>query len=543
MAVLTIKKDKFEKEIGTINEELEEKIALFGTPIDSINEEEINIEIFPNRPDLLSYENWKCAFLLFNDSKKHPDYQLKDSKQKVIVDKSVNKVRPFCMAAIVKNVSFTDERIKEIMQFQEKIHSTIGRNRKKVAMGYYILDKIKFPIHYTAKSPKEIIFQPLEFHEKMNSIEILERHPCGVEYGHLIKNFNQFPIYIDSNNQILSLPPIINSEELGRIDQSTKNVLIEASGTDKEILKKVILMACIDLANCGGEIFSVDIIYENKKDKINLKPIKTKFNYKNANSLLGIEIKKQEAKKLLKRMGHTLKEGVVESPPWRTDILHEVDLIEEIAIAYGYNKFEAKIPQISTIGESDKRELIKNKIADLLIGLEFQEISNYHLTTKEFQIDKIGRQYRDIIEVEKSKTEFNILRRDLTHYALKILAENVDVEYPHKIFEIGKIFFKSKEEIVEEEHLSIALSPNDFTKLKQIIDYIIRMLNIKVEITLPENENSYFIDGRYAEIKFNNKSIGHFGEINPEILERFKIKMPVSSLEINIEDIIKSLAR
>ena len=227
-------------------------------------------------------------------------------------------------------------------------------------------------------------------------------------------------------------------------------------------------------------------------------------------------------------------------PPYRIDIMHEVDLIEDIAIAYGYDNLIPTIPEISTIGEISQEEIIKSKIRNILIGLGLLETSSFHITTKEFQINKVysNKNNEKYVEVENSKTEYSLLRKDLSHYILRILSENVDVEYPQEIFQIGTIF-SGNSGVEEKTNLSIALIPGNFTKLKQILDYIGRMLNVKTEVLKTSNYEPYFIDGRTAEIKINNKTVGYFGEVHPQILKNFKIKMPVSLLEMNIEELFK----
>ena len=237
---------------------------------------------------------------------------------------------------------------------------------------------------------------------------------------------------------------------------------------------------------------------------------------------------------------------------WRTDILHEVDLIEDIAIAYGYENFIPEIPEISTIGKEGPKETIKRKICAILTGLNMLEVSNYHLTTKKDQFTRMGISDQEIkkgnfIEVENSKTEYEILRKNLAHYLLKILSENVDTEYPQKIFEIGKIFSldQNTDKITEHEHLSLAITPGNFTEIKQALEYLFRMLNIKIQIKEPETPissakiQSYFIEGRIAEIIMDNKIIGNIGEIHPKIIKNWKIKMPIALFEISLEDIFE----
>ena len=244
-------------------------------------------------------------------------------------------------------------------------------------------------------------------------------------------------------------------------------------------------------------------------------------------------------KGLLEKMGHNYSKGEVEIAPWRFDILHEVDLIEDVAIAYGYDKFIPEIPEISTIGQEDGKEIVKRKISEILLGLNMLEISNYHLTKKEDQFKKMGipeKKEKGFVEVEESKTDYNILRKDLTHYLLKIISENIDSEYPQRIFELGKVF-NENEGIIESEKLSVAITPGNFTETKQILLYLSKMIDIKLEFKEPESIPNWFIEGRVAEILLDGEFIGCVGEIHPRILKNWKIKMPVALFEIDLEKV------
>ena len=555
MATVTFNKEIFEREIGKFDEEMQQQIALFGTPIEFFDNKEIQVEIFPNRPDLLSYQGFKRAFLAYLNKKSHiglKEYKINKPLKDYIVyiDKSVEKIRPFTSCAIVKNLEFNDEKIKEIIDIQEKLHFTLGRKRKKLAIGIYPLEKISLPITYEALEPDKIKFQPLESNKIMHGLEILQRHPAGREYAHLLAGKQRFPIFIDSNNNILSMPPIINSHLTGKITESTKEVFIECSGFDFEILNKCLNIIVTTLLEMSSDVQAYQMqLIRKDQDKVltpNLKQEKIKLNIKNAEKLLGIPLKPQEVKTYLERMGHDydIKTGFVSYPAWRTDILHEVDIIEDIAIAYGYDKLIPELPEISTVGEEDKKSIIKNKIAEILVGLNLLEVSNYHLTLKENQISKMElneKQTGEIIDIEESKTEYNILRKDLSHYLLKVVSENVDSEYPQKIFEIGEVFKKDNlNEVIEEDKLSIALTPGNFTDLKQIINYLFKNLNLEIELKEPENNFPiHFIEGRVAELFIENTSIGFAGEIHPKILKNWKIKMPVSLCEMSLEKVME----
>tara|TARA_Y100000310_G_scaffold337740_1_gene425594 strand:- start:7490 stop:9142 length:1653 start_codon:yes stop_codon:yes gene_type:complete len=547
MTILTLNKKELEKKIGKITPELEEKITMMGTPIEEITPNEISVEVFPNRTDLLSLQNFSQAINQFNNRKGIAKFRVNKPKKNYLVkiDKPVKKVRPFTVCAIVKRLKFNDERIKEIIDIQEKLHNSIGRKRKKLAIGIYPLEKIKLPIKYSAWDPEEIKFLPLESKKEMTGREILRKHPAGLEYSSLLKGKEVFPIFIDGDNNILSMPPIINSEKVGKINEKTKEVFIECSGDNLPYLKKCLNILISIFSEIGGEIYSMEIKDPEKGKFISPDMSFDELNFKidDIEKTLGIFLKEKEIKKYLKRMGidYINKKGnsIALIPPYRADILHWIDLAEEIAIAYGYENFEPELPDISTIAYEDKKEKIKKIISEILVGLGLIETSSFHLTTKK-NIKKMHFDYKDFIEIENSKTEKDTLRIDLLTNLLQIISENSDSSYPQKIFEIGTVFSLDNKEssetgVKEKENLSISLVDEkvNFTELKRIVDYLFKMLEIKYSIK--EIENNNYINGRVGKIIINEKEVGSIGEIAPRVLKNWKINFPVVSLEINLD--------
>jgi phenylalanyl-tRNA synthetase beta chain len=551
MSNVTFPRKQFEKEIGKLDEKMQNKIAMFGTGLEKFDNNEIEIEVYPNRPDLLSYHGFKRSFLAFLGKKTGlKEYKLHKPEKDfaVTIDSSVKDVRPYTVCAIVKGLKFDDEKIKEIIDIQEKLHLTIGRKRKKLAIGIYPLEKIKLPITFKALEPDKIKFTPLESDREMSGLQILQKHPKGREYANLLAGKSKFPIFIDANNNILSMPPIINSQITGKITTETKDIFVECSGFDLNSLNKCLNIITSNLAEMGGEIYQMELYEKNsKKTSPDFSPEKVKINIEHTNSLLGLNLTEKEIKKYVEEMGYNYNKGIVEVPPWRTDILHEVDLIEDVAIAYGYENFVPEIPTITTIGKEEQKEIIKRKIAETLCGLNFLETSNYHLTSKEDQFKKMIMPEEEFIEVKESKTDYTILRKDLTHYLLKILSENVDAEYPQRIFEMGRIFGgmggrgTTGSDLAETENLALAITPSNFTEVRQILEYLSRMMNIKLEISEADKCPNYLIEGRTIAVKIDNKIIGFLGEVHPKILKNWKIKMPVSLFEINLEEIFKKL--
>ncbi len=545
MTILTLNRKELEEKVGKITKEVEDKITMMGTPIEEINSNEISVEIFPNRPDLLSLQGFARSLNQYLGKKRMATFKVNkpEKNYKVKVDKIVKKVRPHTACAIVKGLKFDDKKIKEIIDIQEKLHLTIGKKRKKIAIGIYPLEKIKLPIKYTARKPNEIKFVPLESPggKELTGMQILRQHPTGREYAHLLKGKEVFPIFVDADNKILSMPPIINSHETGKITEKTKDVFIECSGFNLEYLKKCLNIIVSALADMGGKIYAMEVSDDKKFISPNLEPEKLEFKIEDINKTLGLELSEKEIKKYLERMGigfeKTKNKTYALIPAYRIDILHWIDLAEEVAIAYGYENFEPEIPEISTIAEEDRAARIKRTISEILTGIGLLEVSSFHLAKKK-DVKKMHFNFKEFIEVRESKTEYNVLRVDLLSNLLKIFSENSDSQYPQKIFEIGVVFEKDETKetkILEKEKLAIAISDEQvhFTELKQILDYLFKMLDKEYEIQ--ETENSNFIPGRVGKILVEGKEIGIIGEVAPRVLKNWKIKMPVVGLELNID--------
>jgi len=542
MTNVTFNRKEFEKHVK-LTKDVIEKISLFGTPLERIDEKEIEIEIFPNRPDLISMQGYLRGFKAFLGKERGlKKYRIGKPKEnyKVKIEPSVKNVRPYTTCAIVSKLKLDDDKIKEIIDLQEKLHITVGRNRKKVAIGIYPLEKIKLPITYKASPPKEIKFVPLEESRELNGNQILTKHPTGRAYGHLLSECSKFPVFVDANKKVLSMPPIINSEETGKVSSNTKEVFVECSGFDLSVLEKTLTIIVTTLSDMGGQIYQMTLDYGNKKlTTPNLSTEKMKLSLENTNKLLGLKLKESDLQKVLPRMGYSYANRTVEIPVWRTDILHEVDLIEDVAIAYGYDKLSPEIPNVATIAEESEESKLKSKLSELLVGLGLIELSTYHLIKQgEAKLMKL----QEKVEVVDSKTEYKYLRPNLLSSSLRILAENKDHDYPQETFEIGSVFShdNSKETgIREATNLVISLAPANFTKIKQILEYIASSLNI--EFSLEEGEHPQLIEGRTASVKYDGKVIGYLGEVHPETLRSWTVKMPASVIEIELDKVFKKL--
>src|SRR3989344_3460644 len=545
MPSITLNKTVFEQLVGKQLplEELKDRISMLGTDLEDIKDNEIHVEVFPNRPDMLSEQGFARAFSSFIGVKTGlRKYAVKESNQKIIIDSSVKGIRPYTACAIVKGLQFDEENLRQVIQIQEKLHITYGRNRKKVAIGIYPLEKITFPIIYKADLPQKIKFKPLEADREMTAIEIMEEHKTGKEYGHLLQGLPKYPIFVDAKGEILSMPPVINSDKTGRVTEETKDVFIECSGFDFEVLSTCLNMIVTALADMGGEIYSLKLEYsEGTKTTPNLTPSKMKLDLPYVNKRLGLSLSEKDAIKLLEKMGYGFEQGHVLIPAYRADILHQVDLIEDIAIAYGYENFQEEIPNVATIGEEDEFEKFSKKVRDLLVGMQLLEVKNFHLTTKEDLTTKMNLAAEQPIPLKNAIGDHNHLRNAIMPSLMKILAENQHHEYPQNIFEIGRIFVPGDTEtgILEAEHLNVMLchDKTDFTEIRQVLEALIRALGL--ECMVKESEHPPFISGRIGDITIHGKKIGIIGELHPQVITYWQMVMPVVCFELNLGELFK----
>ncbi len=528
------------------DEELSEQIPMIGTDLENVGETEIDVEVFPNRPDMLSEQGFARAFSAFIGEKIGlRTYTVKPSGSKVIIDPSVAAVRPYTACALVKNLKFDDEKIREVIQIQEKLHVTFGRNRKKLAIGLYPLEKIKLPIKYFAEDPNKVKFQPLESEQEMSAIQILSKHPAGRDYGHLLEGKDKFPFFSDADGAILSMPPIINSHRTGKIGKDTTEVFIECSGFDLNTCNICLNIIVTALADMGADIYSMELEYsEGKKITPDLDARRIKLDVPFINRWLGLELTEDQMSELLAKMGYGFDSGFVLVPAYRADILHMVDIAEDAAIAYGYENFEPEIPNVATIGEEAPIEVFRRRIADILVGIGLLETNTYNLTNAEDQNTKMGVDIK-LAELESAvNTDYNVLRAWMIPSLMKVLQDNKSNEYPQNIFETGTCFkLDETTETGVNEFLRVAVTlcgaEVDFTRIKQVLDCLFDAASVEYESR--ETEHPSFISGRVARISVAGIDVAYIGEVNPQVLEDWGVEMPVAAFELNLTELYKHL--
>ncbi len=545
MPTIILDKKAFLKSLGKklSDEELKDRISMLGTSVDAVNENEIIVEVFPNRPDLLSEQGMVRALSSFISLKKGlHEYKVKKSGCKVRIDPS-GTMRPYTACAIVKNLVLTDERIKELMNIQEKLATTHGRNRKKSAYGIYPLNTIHFPIAYIAKDPKTVEFQPLGLDHVISAAKIEELHPKGKEYRSITAGWKKYPFFIDAEDKVLSMLPYTNAHETGKVEITTKDVFVECSGIDLQNVTVALNILVTMLADMGGAIYSIEMDYGKKKFQTpDLTPKKMQVSQDYVNKRLGLSLSVKEIKNCLERMGYAYTKNAVLVPAYRADLLHAIDLVEDIAIAYGYEHFKEEIPEGATIAQEDLFEVFRKKVCAILIGYKLQEIHTYNLTNKE-NVNKKMRVSLDCVELSNALTsDYNILRPWVLPSVMQVFAENTHYEYPQGLFTTGTIFrkdTKTETGVREQTRLVVAIAGRDsnFTAIKQIWNGLCQALAITGELHTTQHPS--FIHGRVGRGKVLDTDVAYVGEIHPEVLANWNIEMPIAALELNLTELFE----
>jgi len=537
-------------ETSLSEEQLRELLEYTKCEIKEIKGTTATLEVNADRPDLFSVEGLARAIRPLI-GKKNKLIPTKHSNYKIIVEPSVLEVRPAIAAFIVKGVKINDTILSQTFQFQEKLHETLCRNRKKGSIGLYDISKITTTIKYKALPLTEIKFRPLDQQIIMRGDEIIKNTDKGLKYGSLIGN--KAPLLIDENGTVLSMPPIINSEDT-RLTVGTKDVLIDVTGFDREFVTNVGRIIAYNLAERGAtHIESVTIEYPDITYIPSLEYQQIKLSKELINNTLGLHLNIRSIAKLLKKMNHiiTIKnnnELLVEVPPYRVDVLHPIDLVEDVAIAYGYMKINPTYPLINTKGHELPIRSLEKGIREIMIGLGFQEILNYMMTSPKIQLENMllpESEITNIIEVENPMSdEYTSLRIWLIPGLLNFLSFNVDAPYPQKIFEIGYTVQRNPQSPnLTLQEMKIAAAHTEYAVSYEQIQAVAYALlkTFELDPQFEPLEHPSFLNGRAAEIITNNRKIGIIGELHPKVLLNFRLRMPTAAFEINITKIAEIL--
>ena len=590
MPTIVVNRNALFKAIGRTftDEEFDNLCFEFGIELDDVtseqemkkneqNKEDINlstevlykIEVAANRYDLLCLEGLALALRIFLEKQKMPDIKpinvLPENERQLIVYDSVNDVRPIGLCAILRDINFTDEMLKSFMDLQDKLHNNICRGRKLVSMGTHDLDTVKGPFTYRALEPEHIHFVPLNREEEVNGdglMTLLKDDPKLGKYLDLLKGKKKYPVMMDSNGIIMSLPPIINSQHT-KMTLNTHNVLLDITGTDltkcEIVLNTLIAMFSVYCKN-PFTVEEIKVINEKTgESKIypDLTPRKFKVDVKYLQTITGIyDIIPEKIIQLLEKMELKAKiinpqEIEVSAPITRSDILHPCDIAEDLAISYGYNNIKKQLTQTKTHGMQQPYNKLTDLFRDEMAMGGYTEFLTMALLSKEDMFTNLLSEEKDdkTVEISYSKTkEFQYMRSSLIPGILKSIEGNKANALPFKIFEISDVVEINEEsEVGAVNRRKLCFAYTNTSSAMEIIQGMVDLLmkkiglcfnsdNVEKKYTIKKSENKIFFEDRQAEIFIlDNIKIGIYGIIHPKVLKNFGIKNPVTLCDIDLQ--------
>ena len=555
-------------------EEWVEKMPSIGCVVEGNDDLGIEIEIFPDRTDLLSHETISRAARAFlNSAEYSPDFKIIQGELSLSVDPSIEKIRPVILGAVVRGVDNgtnpeqRDEFIQSLMEHQEKLHMTLGRKRKFASIGVHDLSKLKPPFNVIGVD-KNHVFIPLAEKEEMTIEDILKSHPKGKEYAGLMEGMDKYPVIIDSNDKVLSFPPIINGDHT-TVTENTTDFFIDVTGWDERSCEACLLLICLSLAERGGVVESIQI--KNWDGGISNVPRGDskihKVPDKLISKILGIELEKSEIATAIKKMGGKLiesrtvtdgpdkaekwadcvvgeKEHIIAMPRWRNDIMHPVDLVEDIAIGYGYDNLPEQISTVHLDAIPLPSSNLRRRISASLCALGLQETQSLTLSNNRDQFEKLRWQ-----EVGKSTIISNpitqdhtMLRQYILPSLLNLLSANRHHELPQKVHELGTVVRDSRN--ASRVAWACAEVGGGFSAAKGIASSLLRDLGADLKkvkwISISEKEGPW-IKGRGAKIMLNGLELGQIGEIDPNVSFQFGLRAPIQAGEFNVDALGKAI--
>lgn len=521
-------------------EELTERMPMMGGDLDRVEGEEITIEWFPDRPDLLTPEGTGRALRAFlGVAPGMPTYEVQRPRTELRVDPSVAAVRPHAALCFVRNVPLDDDSVQAVVDAQEKLTLAPGRKRRKIAIGVHDAAGLEGPFTYTCVGPDEKPFVPLAWEGgPLTPAEVMEKHPKGREYGHLLPE-GRYPVFLDGAGEVLSLPPVINAART-TVTAATRDLLLDVTGTDAASVRRTIALLATGFAERGGTIEAVTVHDESGAwTSPDLRPTERVLETEEAVRLLGKDLSGAEVAAALERMGHRAEDYenrvLVQTPAWRYDILHPIDLVEDVAIGHGFENFAGEQPRVLTWGTPLPAQAVEARARTALLGHGWSEARTLTLSSAEEQWTKWGAGPAAAVTVRNPVLEDRtLLRQRIVPGLLQVLAANRHRPLPQRIFEVGQVVVQDGGAWRNRLHVGAVeqAAKTGFSDVKALVESLVR--DLRLDAMLEPAEPAGFIAGRAGRIAVDGREVGHFGELHPDTIVAFGLGAATVALELDL---------
>jgi phenylalanyl-tRNA synthetase beta chain len=485
------------------------------------------IDIPANRSDLLSLEGLAMALRVFLELERPPRFKAivpaSGKCERMTIAPSTASIRPFAVAAVLRNVTFDKSSYNSFIELQDKLHQNICRKRAIVAIGTHDLDTLQGPFSYEALAPQDIVFKPLNQEKAMNAAEMMEfysTHAQLRQYLPIIRDSAVYPVIYDANRVVLSMPPIINGDH-SKITLATKNIFIECTATDLTKAKIVLdTLICLFSTHCQVP-FVAEFVEVVNPDGSVVKypelPYRTEVvSAEKANQYLGIDEPAEKLANFLNKMylettisdaGKTLN---VVIPPTRHDIIHPCDIYEDIAIAFGYNNVPKSLPGTMQIARQYPLNKLTEQLRDQISQAGFTEALTFTLCSRDDISTKLNLKLEAIpaVHISNPKTvEFQVCRTTLIPGLLKTLSANRKMPLPLKLFEISDVIFADAYAEVgarnERRICAINCSKSaGFEVVHGLLDRVMQLLEVPWR-----KGDGYYLEAKEGELERNALSV------------------------------------
>ena len=523
---------------GTDIERIRASLPMMGSEVEREEEEQTDVQFFPNRPDLYSAEGTARALRGYLGIETGlPKYEVKPSGISFSVDPKLANIRPYLGSAVIRNVHMDNAMIESLMGLQESLHWAVGRGRKKVAIGVHDLDRIEAPFSYIA-ADRKTKFVPLDYDREMTMEEILAEHPKGKAYAKIVEEFERFPLITDAKGRVCSFPPIINGE-LTRVTENTHNILLDVTGIEPRAVGVAVKILCAAFVEMGASVESVNIDGVVSPD---LSPEKRIVSVSACSKLTGIPMTAPQMTELLMKMrfgAEVIDEDrvAVEIPCYRADIMHDHDVYEDAAIAYGYDKIETSLPPSFTVGKPHPVQKLYSLVRNIMVGLSYIENTPFTLTSGELSYKMMHRPENPaaLHVLHPISEDQTIIRTDILPLLMESLSINRSRELPQRIFACGDVV----EDLVTSPKMAAASihTAADFSEIYAVMDAFSQMMSIEYEVR--ESLDEAFIPGRRGDIYVSGEKVGVFGEINPDVLVGFGLEHQAVAFEMDLRGFVE----
>ncbi|MCL4552947.1 MAG: phenylalanine--tRNA ligase subunit beta [Candidatus Marsarchaeota archaeon] len=541
MPVITINKRYLARllEGKTTDKSLEAQLSKLGLNVESINDSRISVEVTSNRPDLIWTVGLSRAIRHFVHRTRKVRYAVKggDPAISINVGSSVGSVRPYIAGLVARGLKLDDDSLADFLASVDKFSDTFGRARRKIAVGMHNLDFVSGQLEYDAYGDEA--FRPLGCDKELSYKEILEDTEKGRRYAGAITGAGkrQYPALKDSNGT-LAFIPIINSERT-RVTKSTKDLLIDVTGTSEYLINKTADLLAANFIDMGGEISRVQVNYGKRavltpqmsQDDI-VVPIAA------IEGDLGVKIGANNAATLGGKMGYAVSYTgsymKFTVPAYRFDVLNDQDVIEDLAIAYGYDYIRPVPVRSVQQGSLDPLTIFRSRAEEGMIGLGFTQMMNSYLSNDALNFTKMRLEPDgSAVRIKNPKSEaITIMRTWIMPSLLKNISLSLNERSPLEAFELDMAFAMKGRKASEEYRLAaVSTDPkSNFNSIKSVFEALAGELGIAYGLKRLDHRS--FIPGRCASILVRGKEAGLLGELHPEVLNNFGIEEATAALEI-----------